>query len=115
MATFGKRFALQVMFVQLVFIYQNTACTYIVRRGVDVHMFNSPVSFAFLSADLAENAESYGEACCVSLSLRTVATAVTAVCKNCDRAFRQNLNPQFCSSFNCVMKLNCVILLLFLV
>ena len=87
MDTFGKRFALQVRFVQLVFIYQNTACTYIVRHGVDVHMCNSAVSFAFSSADLTENAESYSEACCVSLSLRTVATAVSAICKNCDKSF----------------------------
>ena len=112
MGTFGKHFALQVMFVQLVFIYQNMACASIIRHGVDVHVCNSTVSFAFLSA---ENAESYSEACRVSRPLRTVATAVTAVCENCDRAFGQNLNPRFCSSFNCAVKLNCIILLFFLV
>ena len=115
MDTSGKQFALQVMFVQLVFIYQNTACASIIRHRVDVHVCNSPVSFACLSADLAENAESYSEACHVSRPLRTVATAVRAICENCDRAFGQNLNPQFCSSFNCAVKLNCIILLLFLV
>ena len=64
------------MFVQLVLIYQNMVCTYIVRYELALHMCNFPVIFVFSTADLTENAQSYGEIYSISLPVCMVATAV---------------------------------------